>query len=137
MRAELVENLVDDLSLCVESEADEVELGGGDRGDGGAVRLVVRGCEEVVGEDGEPFDVPRHRALVSAAKPGSVSGVDEDRLPAHRQVVVAAAIDIGLPDERRVGPGDAADEEGGHVRLLPDGELLVEDDRDLGVELHA
>ena len=33
--------------------------------------------------------------------------------------------------------GDAADEEGGDVRLVPDGELLVEDDRDLGVEVHC
>ena len=85
---------------------------------------------------GEPFDVARHRPFVGATEPGAVGGVDHDRLPAHRQVAIAGAVDVRLPDERRVGSGDAADQEGGHVRLLPDGELLVEDDRDLGVEVH-
>ena len=47
------------------------------------------------------------------------------------------AVGVELPDKCRVGCGDAADEEGGDVRLLPDGELLVEDDRDLGLEVHC
>jgi len=97
----------------------------------------MRGGEEVVCEDRQPFDLARHRSLVGAAEPGAVGGVDDDRLPAHRQVAVAGAVDVGLPDKCRVGCGDAADQEGGHVRLLPDGELLVEDDRDLGVEVHC
>jgi hypothetical protein len=82
MGAELVQDFVDGFSVCVEGDAAEVELGGGDRGDGGWVCLVMRGGEEVVCEDGEPSDVARHRSLIGAAEPGAVGGVDDDRLPA-------------------------------------------------------
>ena len=90
-----------------------------------------------MGEDGELFDVAPHRSLVGAAEPatiglrrlGSVAGTSADS--------VAGGIGVGLPDECRGGCDDAADEEGGHVRLLPDGELLVEHNRDLGVEVHC
>jgi hypothetical protein len=86
-------------------------------------RSLARG-EQVVREDGEPFDLARHRSFIGAAEPRAVGGVDHDRLPAHGQVAIAGAVDVQLPDECRVGCGDAADQEGGHVRLLPAGELL-------------
>jgi hypothetical protein len=70
MGEELVQDFVDGFSVCVEGDAGEVELGGGDRGDGGSVCLVMRGGEEVVCEDGEPSDVARHRSLIGAAEPG-------------------------------------------------------------------
>jgi hypothetical protein len=48
------------------------------------VGLVVGRGEQVVREDGEPFDLARHRSFVRAAEPGAVGGVHHDRLPAHR-----------------------------------------------------
>jgi hypothetical protein len=41
--AKLVEGLVNGSSVCVDGDACEVEVGGGDCGDGGAVCVVVWG----------------------------------------------------------------------------------------------
>ena len=43
---------------------------------------------------------------------------------------------MAQPKTAAGGDGDPADEERGHVRLLPDLEVLEQDDRDLRVELH-
>ena len=51
-------------------------------------------------------------------------------LPSAKSVV-CVALNYFQPEKH-----SDADEEGGHIRLLPDSELLVEDDRDLGFEVH-
>jgi hypothetical protein len=56
--AELVDQFVDGLSVRMERDAGEVELGCGNRRDSGAVGLVVRRSEQVVREDGEPLPLP-------------------------------------------------------------------------------
>jgi hypothetical protein len=68
----------------------------------------------------------------TSAESGAVAGVDHDRLSTQPHVAVPRAVNVRLTDERRIGCGEAAVEEDGHVCGLSHSEVLVEDDGDLG-----
>jgi hypothetical protein len=63
MGAQLVDDLVDRSAIGMEGDAGEVELVGGDAGDGRTVRLVMWGCEEVVCEDRQALRRSTPRAM--------------------------------------------------------------------------
>src|SRR6185436_3198227 len=67
VEAQAVDHLVDRLSPRAERDPDEVEVLGRDRGDGGAIRLVVAGRKELrrVDRRGDPA---LHRPLVGPAE---------------------------------------------------------------------
>ena len=64
----------------------------------------------------------------------SVAGEDHHRLAEHRQVGGAVGVGVGLADQLGGRRGDPADEEGGDVQGLPGGEVVAQQDGDLGVE---
>jgi hypothetical protein len=63
--------------------------------------------------------------------------VDEHGLDEHRQILVPRRVPVRLTDDAGDGSGDPADEKCGHVRLLPHGQIVAEDDRHLRRELYA
>jgi predicted dithiol-disulfide oxidoreductase (DUF899 family) len=81
-------------------------------------------------------DTAAHRPLISAPERGDVGFVHEHRLDEHRQVLVSRRVTVRFADDRRNGCGDTADEKSRHIRLLPHGEVVAQDDRDLRVKLH-
>jgi 2-polyprenyl-6-methoxyphenol hydroxylase-like FAD-dependent oxidoreductase len=97
----------------------------------------VAGGEQLLGVDGELGNAALHRSLVGAAQARAVGGEDQDRLPEHGQVTVPRAVDVGLADQLRPRSRDAADQERGHVRLLPHGKVVAQHDRELRIELHG
>ena len=94
MEVQSVDDLVDSPSLGAEPDADKVELVRGDGGNGGAVRFVVVGGEELAGVDGWR-DAAAQRAFKGPPQRRAVSLVDEDRLEQHRQILVSDASRYG------------------------------------------
>src|SRR6185437_998649 len=64
-------------------------------------------------------------------------GIDEHRLAEPRQVDVARAVLVPLPDHLRPPARHRAGQERRDVELLPGGEVFPDRDRDLGVEPHG
>jgi hypothetical protein len=73
--------------------ADQVEVGGGDRADRGAVVVVVAGREHVGGVQRE-VDTAALGALPDGLELGAGGGEDEDRLKQQREVLAAVRVAI-------------------------------------------
>src|SRR5258708_15959929 len=129
-------DLVDLLALGVQRQAEQMERVGRDGGYCGPVVAVVPGGEQLacVDRDGQ---VALRRALERGAQLGAGGGEDEDRLADKRPVSAAGGIDIALAGELRIYSDEPAREETGDVELLPDCQLVADDNGDLGVGAHG
>jgi hypothetical protein len=126
---------VRDLVRRAQREADEVELRRRDGADGGAVRVVVPGREQLGGVDRDRR-LALQRAAVDGAQLLSRRLEHEHGLAQHRQVSRAVGVLVRRPDHRLLGAcRDAADQERRDVDALPDGEVVAHDDGDLRGEV--
>jgi hypothetical protein len=91
--------------------------------------------KELVRVDGRR-DAAADRTRIGSPQSGGVGLVDEHRLDEHRQILVAGRIRVRLPHDAGDSGRDAADEERRYIRLLPAGEVVAQNDRDLRLELH-
>ena len=136
MELQALRDLVDVLALGVDGEPDEVEAVGRHRRDGGAIGDVVAGGEQLARVD-------RRLQPTLAAAPQRPREIlaggreDQDGLPHEGPIAPAGRIPIALAGQLRIGSDQAAGQEAGDVQLLPDGEVVADDDGDLGGEDHG
>lgn len=136
MQFQPLDRLVDGLAVAVQRDADEVERIRGDSLDRGAIGFVMAGREQLprVERGRQPgFASPPQ----DAGEVGGGRGEDQDRLAHQRTIDLAGAVAVSLPTEVRCGGDQSARQEGGDIELLPGGELVMDDDGNLGVEAHA
>lgn len=135
MQLQPLDRLVDCFALAMEGEPDEIERVGRDRLDCGAVGFVMSGGEEFAGiERGAQARLAG--TAHHAGEIGRGGGEDQHRLADQRAIDLGRAVAVGFPTELGGSGDEPAREEAGDVELLPDGELLVDDDGNLGVEAH-
>jgi AraC-like DNA-binding protein len=128
-----LDDLVHRVAGAVDGQPDQIELGAGHGGDGGPVVGVVAGLEQLGGED-RHRQPPAHGPLVRLLQHGGVTLEHQRRLAEHGRVGGGVGVGVGLADQLRVGGGDAAGEEDGHVQALPRQQVVAQHQGDLGLE---
>src|SRR4029077_7521431 len=100
---------------------------------GSAVGLVVRGAEQLLGEDGEQ-QASVDSASVRIGELRSITGEHGDGLADHRKVPGAIRIFVRITGDPINRSHDPAHQEGRHIELLPGRQILTEEDGKPGVE---
>jgi hypothetical protein len=118
-----------------QGEADEVEVGRGHGAHRRPVVVVVPRREQLGGVDGDRHAAAQ-RALLAGGELVRARLEHKHRLAQHRQVPHAVGVDVVLAHHGGAGGGGhAAHQERRDVQALPDGKVVADDDRDLGVEI--
>lgn len=135
MQLQPLDRLVDGLALAVQSEADKIERFGRDRFDRSAIGFVMSGGEELARVE-RRVQVRLAGTAQRAGQFGGGGSEDQHGLADQRAIDLPRAVAVGFSAEFGGGCDEPAREEAGDVELLPAGELLVDDDGNLGVEAH-
>jgi hypothetical protein len=129
-------NLVDQLLVGAQSQADEIGVGRTGPGEHGAiVDVVVR--REHLFDVGRLRNIALYGAAVDRAQRGEVANQHDDRLHRHGEEGLPGGVLIRLPDHRWVGGGDPAHQEGRHIETLPGWQVISDHDGNFGVEHSA
>lgn len=126
-------DLVDDLFVGAQTDADDLGVIGGIFGENRPVCSVMAGRKHFL--DVERSGGP---ALQGAAMDFRhcfrIGGQNDDRLHRQRVVDIAGPVAIGFADDLRSAGDNPAGEESGDVQLLPSGQIFPKNDCDFCVE---
>jgi len=100
-----------------------------------AARFVVVARAEELGGEHHGNDATRQCPLERAGQPVLVRGENHHRLAEHRRVTRPVRVGVVAADGVGRGGGNAAGQKCGHVQLLPNRQVVADDDGDLG-EVH-
>jgi NAD(P)-dependent dehydrogenase (short-subunit alcohol dehydrogenase family) len=133
--SEAAQDLVGRAVGRTDRHADQVEVLGRDRPHGRAVLVVVARAEQLVGVDRD-LGLALERAPVRLPERVRAGLEHEHGLAQHGQVADAVRVLVLRPDGPLGARGDdAAHQERGDVEPLPGGEVVADDDGDLGREV--